>query len=151
MFLTEDKIKARIQELSQYRYRDRIKLDKWSFLIDEEGKDGTYPPKEKNSEVVRIGSSWEDRDIYVWLSSSVLVTSEWSDKEIVVLFDFGDTGGGNNSDFESLLFLNHKPYQGVDSNNKEVFIPSNLAGDTIHLDFRLWLCLDCRVELQNQD
>lgn len=151
MFLTEDKIKARIQELSQYRYRDRIKLDEWSFLIDEEGKVGTYPPKEKNGEVVRIGSRWEGRDLYVWLSSSVLVPSEWSDKEIVGLFDFGDTGGGNNSGFESLLFLNHKPYQGVDSNHKEVFIPSNLAGDTIHLDFRLWSGLEGGGEPQNQE
>src|SRR5699024_10583790 len=49
--------------------------------------------------------------------------SDWSDKKIVGIFDFGNTGAGNNSGFESLLFVDEQPYQGVDSNHKEVFFP----------------------------
>src|SRR5699024_1368509 len=143
--------KARIKELSQHSYRRRMKTDEWASLFDDVVKVGTYPLKEKNGKDARNSSRWHGRDSYVWLSSSVLVPSDWSDKEIVGLFDFGDTGGGNISGVESLLFLNHKPYQGVDSNHKEVFIPSNLAGDTIHLDFRLWSGLEGGGEPQNQE
>ena len=31
------------------------------------------------------------------------------------------TGGGNNTGFESLLFVNGEQYQAVDANHKEVF------------------------------
>src|SRR5690606_32577761 len=50
----------------------------------------------------------------------------------------GTTGGGNNSGFEALLFLNGVPYQGVDANHKEVPFPSDAAGNTLRLRFRLW-------------
>ena len=46
--------------------------------------------------------------------------------------------GGNNSGFESLLYLNGEPYQGVDSNHQEVFLPAELAGTRILVQIRLW-------------
>ncbi|RIU90536.1 alpha-mannosidase [Oceanobacillus picturae] len=143
MFLTEEKLKARINELSSYRYRDTISLSKWSFVEDEEGEIGTYPPKrDRNSPTIAIGEYWRGRDLYAWLSTNVTIPTSWADKKIVGLFDFGNTGGGNNSGFESLLFLNGQPYQGVDSNHKEVFLSGSSAGSDISLDFRLWTGLE---------
>ena len=40
---------------------------------------------------------------------------------MVGLFNFGETGGGYNSGFESLLYVDGHPYQGVDTNHNEVF------------------------------
>lgn len=60
---------------------------------------------------------------------------------MVGLFDLGGTGGGNNSGFESLLYLNGSPYQGVDSNHQEVFF-SNLTGQPVDLHFQLWSGLE---------
>src|SRR5699024_351694 len=138
MFFTEDKAKARINELSAYRYRDNIKLDEWSFAIDQEGEVGTHPPTSEKADVVNIGDRWKGRDLYAWLSKQVSVPREWRDKKVVGVFDFGNTGGGTNSGFESLLFLNKQPYQGVDSNHKEVFLPNDCAGHEVTFDFRLW-------------
>jgi alpha-mannosidase len=143
MFLTEEKVKARVTELSKFRYRDTIKLPEWRFVVDVAGEVGTYPPERDNhSSTIKIGERWQGRDLYAWLSSIVTIPSVWTDKKIVGLFDFGRTGGGNNSGFESLLFLNGQPYQGVDSNHKEVFISEDHAGETITFDFRLWTGLE---------
>ena len=58
------------------------------------------------------------------------------------IFDFGSTGGGNNSGFESMVYVNGKMYQGVDSNHKEVFFDGELCGTDVSLTFRLWSGLE---------
>ncbi|WP_257348917.1 alpha-mannosidase [Pseudalkalibacillus decolorationis] len=143
MLLTEEKAKSRIREMSSYRYRDPIKLSEWKFVIDEAGEVGSYPPNDDDtSSIIKIGERWQGRDLYAWLSTVVSIPDNWSSKKIVGLFDFGRTGGGNNSGFESLLFLEGQPYQGVDSNHQEVFISERHAGNNLTFDFRLWSGLE---------
>lgn len=152
VFLTEEKLKARMEELSVYRYRDAKKIAEWTFRIDEEGEIGAYPPNSiSDNTTIRIGDRWEGRDLYVWLSANVPIPKEWDEKQIIGFFDFGNTGGGNNSGFESLLFVNKQPYQGVDSNHKEVFLSSDYAGNTLALDFRLWSGLEGGGHPTNQE
>ena len=57
------------------------------------------------------------------------------------VFDFGKTGEGFNSGFESLLFVDGKPYQGVDTFHNEVILEP-FAGTTIELTFLLWTGLE---------
>ncbi|MFC0272681.1 alpha-mannosidase [Metabacillus herbersteinensis] len=149
MFLVERKLEARIQELAQYRYRDGIEIGEY-HAIEDEGLIGTYPPIEKGESTLQIGDQWTGRDRYLWLHADVKLPSAWKGKKVVGLFDFGRTGGGNNSGFESLLFLNGKPYQGVDSNHQEVFLPSDETGSTFKLDFRLWSGLEGGGEPREQ-
>ena len=52
-------------------------------------------------------------------------------------FDFGQTGGGNNRGLSPCCMSNRHPYQGVDSNHKEVLF-ADLAGQTVELTFLLW-------------
>ncbi|ASK62214.1 alpha-mannosidase [Virgibacillus phasianinus] len=142
MLLTEEKAQARIRELAGYRYRDAVNLSEWQFAVDENGEVGTHPSRNGDSSVIKIGERWSGRDLYAWLSADVAIPKTWQDKKIVGLFDFGNTGGGNNSGFESLLFVNGEPYQGVDSNHKEVFLSGDQAGHTLAFDFRLWTGLE---------
>ncbi|GIN13512.1 alpha-mannosidase [Shouchella clausii] len=142
MFLTERKLAARLNELKAYRYRDPIVIQ--SFAM-EEGDDavGAYPrgPSE-DAETVTLGSRWGGRDRYVWLYTTVNIPSNWGDKQPVGRFRFGRTGGGTNSGFESLLFINGEPYQGVDSNHEEVWLPKGQAGKKLELAFRMWTGLE---------
>ncbi|MFC4386643.1 alpha-mannosidase [Gracilibacillus marinus] len=143
MFLTEKKLNARIQEVEKYRYRDVILLNEWTYTEDEQGEIGTYPQEwNENSKVITLGDHWSGRDLYVWLSKEVTIPNEWKNKKIVARFDFGDTGAGNNSGFESLLFLNNHPYQGVDSNHKEVFLTCDEVSHQVKFDLRLWSGLE---------
>lgn len=142
MFLTERKFEARIHELEGYRYRDCIEIEQF-FTHDDDGKVGAFPPAdydEKNT--MRIGDYWKGRDRYLWLRADVAAHLPSDGRQVIGLFSFGKTGGGNNSGFESLLFVNGKPYQGVDSNHEEVLFDEKTAKGPIRLDFRLWSGLE---------
>ncbi|WP_194287349.1 alpha-mannosidase [Gracilibacillus oryzae] len=151
MLLTEKKLNARIHEIEKYRYRDVTDLHNWNYLVDHDGEIGTYPPENnKESQTVQLGDHWSGRDLYVWLSTTLHIPTEWENKKVVARFDFGDTGAGGNSGFESLLFVNNQPYQGVDSNHKEVFLASDHAGKDLKVDLRLWSGLEGGGKPQDQ-
>ncbi|MFJ5759096.1 alpha-mannosidase [Neobacillus sp. NPDC093182] len=142
MFLTERKFEARIRELEGYRYRDCISINQFTTQEDD-GKVGAYPPVSYDEKsVMKLGDYWKGRDRYIWLHADVDCHIPNNSRQVVGLFSFGKTGGGNNSGFESLLFVNGKPYQGVDSNHEEVLFDEQTANGPMRLDFRLWSGLE---------
>ncbi|MHB1627423.1 MAG: alpha-mannosidase [Bacilli bacterium] len=142
MFLTEAKLQARIRELAEYRYRDARAIARWSFVVDEKGEIGARPGSMPGARQVAIGDGWKGRDVYAWLGADVTLPAEWAGRRMVGVFDFGRTGGGNNSGFESLLYVDGEPFQGVDGNHREVFFPASFAGRAMALRFRLWSGLE---------
>lgn len=141
MFYTIDKLKNRIHEIENFRYRDAIELEYFNTKINEDKDINPEIPSEFDG-VLRLGETWKGRDLYIWMKKIVNIPSDWKNKRIVGIFDFGETGAGNNSGFESLFYLDNKPYQGVDSNHKEVFFPEGSAGCDLELLFRLWSGLE---------
>ena len=142
MFWTIEKLEKRIRELESYRYRQVEDISSFQMQLDAEGHVGTRPPNTGEWEEINLQERWAGRDKYLWLSREVEIPKEWMDQTIVGVFDFGITGGGNNSSFESLLYVNGEPYQGVDMNHQEVFLPKELAGKKVQLTFRLWSGLE---------
>lgn len=142
MLLTAEKLTKQVAELASLRYREPILIPSFLSQLDEQGSIGERPPKDGEWKEVALGEYWRGRDVYIWLKSSVLIPEEWKDKEIVGLFDFGKTDFCTNSGFESLLYVNQTPYQGVDMNHQEVFFSSEFAGKNIELIFRLWSGLE---------
>ncbi|WP_310828649.1 alpha-mannosidase [Paenibacillus pedocola] len=142
MFWTEEKLAARIAELAEYRYRETFQLEDWLAAEDKDGVNGMYPPVLADGKTMRLGAYWSGRDVYLWLHKSVKIPAEWQGRRIAGRFDFGRTGGGNNSGFEALLFVDGQPYQGVDSNHQEVFLETDAAGRTLDFTFRLWSGLE---------
>lgn len=93
MFLTENKLQARIHELSALRYRDRKTLS--VFLACEDRREDinpTVPGAEANWQPMHINETWTGRDLYLWLRTDAEIPLSWENKRIVGLFDFGDTG-----------------------------------------------------------
>ncbi|MEG1295824.1 MAG: alpha-mannosidase, partial [Niameybacter sp.] len=143
MFLTDRKLEARLYELASYRYRGIIPFES---LLAQEDTSGISNPEVPTSyacwDFMEVGERWSGRDRYLWLHKTISVPKEWEGKKILGIFDFGNTGGGNNSGFESLLYMNGKPYQGVDSNHKEAFLSGDVAGTEVGFTFRLWSGLE---------
>lgn len=143
MFLTERKLENRMAELQEYRYRDITPLEEFISSEDEQGVvNPVFPVSCEGWNTIKTGDTWSGRDRYLWLHKEVLVPAEWKGRKVLGIFDYGNTGAGNNSGFESLLYLNGVPYQGVDANHKEVFLDDKLCGRTISLTFRLWSGLE---------
>ncbi len=142
MFLTERKLERRISETEPYRYRDVIGFE--SFEAAEDCQRAVNPkiPSFQACETIKTGETWKGRDRYLWLHKVISVPSEWKGKKVVCVFDFGNTGAGNNSGFESMLYVNGVMYQGVDVNHKEVFLDDTLCGTDVDLSIRLWSGLE---------
>lgn len=142
MFWAQEKLAQRISELDEYRYLNAIIIPAFSFQEDKEGGIGNLPPTQGEWKSLSIGDTWKGRDIYAWLKAEIKIPHTWSESQIVGRFNFGRTGHGNTAGFESLLYVDGKSYQGVDTNHQEVFFDSNTAGTTVSLCFRLWSGLE---------
>ncbi len=136
-FHNQDRIGHLIEELTELRYRKLQDIPGFLWYEDD-GTIGNSDPKGTPDEV-HIGHRWKGYDRYNWLCTSIRIPDELKTQEVIGLFDFGvPVGTGNNSHFESLLYLNGKPYQGVDGNHKEVFLDIPVNGQELELKFRVW-------------
>ncbi|MGN7764205.1 alpha-mannosidase [Paenibacillus sp. 22594] len=142
MFLTEEKLIRRQAEIGKYRYRKLLEIEELEFAEDEDGANGVYPEAVSFDGTIKLQEHWRGRDRYVWLRTVVEMPISTPGFKIAGRFDFGKSGSFNNSGFESLLFVNGEPYQGVDNNHREVIFGPELSGRTVELVFRLWSGLE---------
>ena len=143
MFLTERKLDRRITEIREYSYREVTALEEFAAREDRQGVVNPEVPTEfEGWDTIHTGDRWSGRDRYLWLHKEITIPESWKGKRAVGIFDFGNTGAGNNSGFEAMCYINEKPYQGVDVNHKEVSFPEELYGKTFRLTFRLWSGLE---------
>lgn len=152
--LKERQLERRIEELEKYRYRDRHDLQHFLALEDQEKEVAPKVPDPGDfKEKLHVGDHWKGRDRYLWLAKEIFLPEEWAGKQVVGVFDFGKTGGGGNSGFESQCYVNNVLYQAVDSNHQELFFEDDWHGDSILLAFRLWSGLEGggkRIEQEHQ-
>lgn len=147
MFFTVEKFHKRVQELGTRRYCNRSTIAPFISMEDALHPDDwhRFVPEKMIGKPFGVGDRFEGRDRYLWLQKEITVPAHVDGFDVVGLFDFGETGDGNNSGFESLLYVDRDPYQGVDSNHKEVFF-DGLEGKTVELTFLLWTGLEgCAV------
>ena len=98
MFLTDRKLERRINELEQYRYRDIIHLEEFLVSEDDQGVvNPELPASFEGWDTLKVGDTWSGRDRYLWMHKEIAVPAEWKGKKVVGVFDYGNTGGGNNS------------------------------------------------------
>lgn len=143
MFLTDRKLERRITELEKYRYRDIINLKEFAVQEDVQGVvNPKVPTSFEGWDILRVGDTWKGRDLYLWMHKDIAIPAEWKGRKIVGIFDYGNTGAGNNAGFESMVYLDGKTYQAVDANHKEVFFEDEYCGKIADVTFRLWSGLE---------
>lgn len=136
-FHNRDRINNLIEELKEQRYKKLKEIPAFLWYVDD-GSNGNRLPQGEPTEV-GVGYRWKGWDQYNWLCTHISVPEDMEEEEVIGLFDFGvPEGTGNNSHFESLLYLNGLPYQGVDGNHKEVFFAVAENGRELDLKFRVW-------------
>ncbi len=143
LFLTKQKLEKRVRELEGRRYIDQTDLFPFVSCEDAGGPDTVrrcFPGKISGPLMNRM-DIWAGLDRYLWMQKEIKLPEARPGCSLVGLFDFGKTGGGHNSGFESLLYINGKERQGVDSNHSEVWL-DDLAGTQAELTFMLWSGLE---------
>ncbi len=142
MFWKQEKLAQRVIELEPYRYKDHIHVERFDAIEESHSEEITKAVPQGERKPMLLGDRWEGRDKYIWLTAKVHIPENWKHETVVGVFDFGKTGGGHNSGFESLLYVNGEPLQAVDGNHKEVFFPEKVIGQSLLLEFRLWSGLE---------
>ena len=139
MFLTLDKLNRRMRELENFRFVNMQTIAPMTAMEGGLGVDDVYHgmPEKIEGGQINIGDEFVGRDRYLWAQKTVTLPEHADGCEVYGLFNFGKTGGGHNSGFESLLYVDGHPYQGVDTNHNDVNFES-LAGKTVVLTFMLW-------------
>ena len=151
MFFETEKFAKRAEELAPYRWADMRSLE-WFYVMEGQlGTDEVYTqcPETFSEDKISVGADFIGRDRYVWLRKEVQVPPAKEGFTPAARFDFGKTGVNNKSGFESLLYINGQPYQGVDGNHREVIL-TPYAGQTVTLTFLLWSGLEGGGPKQDQ-
>jgi alpha-mannosidase len=141
-FFHAGRLQRLVAELGLLRYRERRPLGAFACHEDDGAIGRSAPDPAARCGSMQVGDRWVGRDRYLWLTRVVDLPDSWLSREVVGLFDFGRTGGGNNQGFEALLFLDGRPFQGVDGNHQEVIFDPRETGPQLHLAFRLWSGLE---------
>ena len=115
MFFTKDKLMRRVNELGARRYFDNQCVAPFASMEGQLSVDAHYTqaPAEVCGDPFNIGDLFIGRDRYLWLEKTVHIPEQKDGCEVVGLFNFGDTGSGGAHGFESLLYVDGKPFQGV--------------------------------------
>lgn len=137
-FHHRERLGKQIVQLGELRYQPLFSLDTFQTFEDDGAVGRRLPAPDAAEGQMHLGDHWKGWDKYLWLCADLVVPAPYAGKEVVGIFDFGVTGGGNNSQFESLLYVNGEPYQAVDANHHEAFFPPELTKKPIRLEFRLW-------------
>ncbi len=143
MFYTEKKFQRRIEELRQKRYFAHQNITPFASMEEQNNADESHLriPERIAGEEFALHDMFVGRDRYLWLEKRIVFPKAKEGCEIVGLFDFGETGHGNNCGFESILYLDGQPYQGVDTNHREVVF-TDMTEKEATLSFMLWTGLE---------
>ena len=136
-FKHQERIHNLLEEIGENRYRNLVSIEEFDWYEDD-GVVGNRTPKGNS---IKVGQGFRSKgyDKYNWLCTKISIPESFGDENVLGIFDFGvPMGTGNNSNFESLLYVNGKPYQGVDGNHKEVFFNIKETGRELELSFRIW-------------
>ena len=136
-FKHEERIYNLLEEIRDNRYKNLIPIEEFDWYED----DGEIGNREPVGTPVKVGVGFSSKgyDKYNWLCTKISIPEDMGDENVLAIFDFGvPMETGNTSNFESLLYVNGKPYQGVDGNHKEVFFNLKETGRELDLKFRLW-------------
>lgn len=145
MFNTLSKFKKRVEELNGMRFCRMQSVAPFISFEDNRSCDEVRKeiPQElyESQDTFTLNDQFIGRDRYLWLYKDVKLPAQCAGMDVVGLFDFGKTGEGTNKGFESLLYVNGHPYQGVDTYHPDVVF-NDYAGQTVRLTFMLWTGLE---------
>jgi len=143
MFFVIEKLEKFTRALEKHRYIEMTPITPMISMEGGKSADELYIkiPEKVEGPPLDIGDEFVGRDKYLWVQTNVEIPEQRTGCEVAGLFDLGKTGGGHNSGFESLLYIDGKPYQGVDSNHMDVLL-EDYAGTKITLTLLLWTGLE---------
>ena len=141
-FWAEERLRQQSAELRRYVARDRVPVApvrRHAGALTTEAAGADYD--DAGWAEIRPEERLADRaDQLVWLRARVTVPAHLGGKRLALRFGEGIARGGHNNQAESLLYLNGRPFHGLDGNHRLVFLPEAMcrAGSTFAIAIQAW-------------
>ena len=134
-----EKLERRVRELAPLRYRDVMPI---SSLRVADAPEARTPDDAERADgpPARVGMRWGGRDETRWFVGELIPPARWAGREVVGLVRLGDTGSGNCSGYEALVYVNGEPTQALDRNHEELLFPEEAIrpGAPLRLAIQAW-------------
>ncbi|WP_125768578.1 alpha-mannosidase [Lapidilactobacillus wuchangensis] len=135
------KIQQQLHYLQQHVYANLQPIEPLWFWQDDR-EDHRRVPSNANWQRISLNDAWQGRDSYYWLKFTISIPALKPNQRFVLHLDLGRTGGGNNSGFESLMFVNDEPFQAIDSNHQDAFFNDKFKSQKLEIKIMLWSGLE---------
>jgi alpha-mannosidase len=128
-----------INDLDSRRFIEEYSIEEFDAMQpqDNQGVQTKEVPETIKGYKIKLMDWFIGYDKYVWMSRSLALPAPKERHQLVGIFDFGKTFAGTNAGFESLLYIDKKPYQAVDGNHQMVVLDF-YASKNVKLDILLW-------------
>ncbi|WP_309120469.1 alpha-mannosidase [Paenibacillus sp.] len=133
MWLTEEKLGRRVEELKSAIYREVQEIPSFRYIegdFDEMQSvpDGWRKPEFDDSgwKPFEVGSYWGGYDKTAYFRAKVSIPEAWRGKKVALRFLVGPRDGGG-STAETLLYVDGKPLQGIDIWHEDAWLPPEFA------------------------
>ena len=130
--MTVKKSKKHISKLMEIKYEEVVTINEFNFS----------DLKNNTNSIGKVGMEFSGRNDYFEINFNALVPGEVAGKRLVGTFDFGKTGHGFNSGFESLLRIDENIVCAVDTYHSNIIIPKEYLSASHNFKFEIWTGFD---------
>ncbi|MEH7009835.1 alpha-mannosidase [Neobacillus niacini] len=131
------KIQRLIQHLNNHQILESIRIPDWSAKRGVYLEPIKYEFESEGTILVNEGDWLIDSGTTMFLEKEISIPEEWQNRSFGLTFLVGEKGRPTNH--EGLVFIDNKPYHGIDRNRSYVPFPDNIRGkEKIHLKIELF-------------
>jgi alpha-mannosidase len=130
MFWSDDQLEVRRNELRRHIARRVVPIAPVRYHGGDLSPATAAAPALDDSAwpVIHQHERWTDKpDQLVWFRATVTIPADLAGKNLALRFGPALARGSNSNNGESLLYLNGKPYHGVDRNHALILVPAELS------------------------
>ncbi len=138
MWMVKEKLQNFVKMLETRRYMETREIPAMIKLQEQPGHDPTSDIGLLEGLHIEPGQKWADRDERVWLSIPLAFEGGATDGSPVALLDFGVGNDSNTRGWEGIIYIDGKPYQGVDRMHREVVLPQSFISGPSALPCYMW-------------
>lgn len=137
--LFKDRIDKLLNFLERYRYSEVIPLKlSWGECVIDSEITNSFSDKEVIYKELKEGNIYSGYDKYWWIKVENFIVPDWKSKKIIARIFYQKQTDEWDKGTEGLVLLDDKPWQGIDQNHLEIYLPNSICNRELNLKVRYW-------------
>ena len=138
--LFKDRIEKLLSFIENYRYSEEIFLNNLLYgecIIDSETTN-SFSDTGVIYKKLNAGDVYSGYDKYWWVKVENFIVPNWKNKKIIARIFYQKQTDEWDKGTEGLVLLNDQPWQGIDQNHLEIYLPNEICNKELNLKIRYW-------------